>query len=82
MNVPEQIRTAARGLIEQYGETFDYLGSVEGQEAYLFKFPKDSCTGFPFLFLYDGSQATEVTGPSVFDFISLYVKDLDEPEVE
>ena len=54
MNVPEQIRTAARGLIEQYGESF----------------------------LYDGSQATEVTGPSVFDFISLYVKDLDELEVE
>lgn len=82
MNVPEQIRTAARSLIEQYGESFDYLGTFEGQEGYLFKFPEDSCTGYPFLFLYDGSKATEITGPSVFDFIDLYVEDVDELDVE
>lgn len=82
MNVPEQIRTAARGLIEQYGDSFDYLGTFEGQEGYLFKFPENSCTGFPFLFLYDGNEVAEITGPSVFDFIDLYVKDVDELEVE
>ena len=69
MNVPEQIRTTARGLIEQYGESFDYLGDFEGQKAYLFKFPDDSCTGYPFVFLLKGGKVSEITGPESFYII-------------
>lgn len=47
MNIPEQVKNEARVLIEQYGDTFEYLGIYEGQEAYVFKFPGDSCTGYP-----------------------------------
>ncbi len=66
MNIPEQVKNEARALIEQYGDTFEYLGIYEGQEAYVFKFPEDSCTGYPFVYLYDGKDATEITGPFVY----------------
>ncbi|WP_260400108.1 hypothetical protein [Phocaeicola vulgatus] len=85
MNVPEQVKNEARPLIEQYGDSFDYLGNREGQEAYLFRFPDDSTVGFPFLYLFKDGEAMEVTGPGVFDFIDLYtpgIEDADEVGVE
>lgn len=85
MNVPEQVKNEARPLIEQYGDSFDYLGNCEGQEAYLFRFPDDATVGFPFLYLFKDGEAMEVTGPGVFDFIDLYtpgIEDADEVGVE
>ena len=85
MNVPEQVKNEARPLIEQYGDSFDYLGNREGQEAYLFRFPDDATVGFPFLYLFKDGEAMEVTGPGVFDFIDLYppgIEDADEVGVE
>lgn len=82
MKVPEQIKSEARWLIEQYGDSFDYLGDYEGQEAYLFKLPEDSCTGFPFVYLFDGTHATEVTGFDAFDIIGLFIENLDMVNVE
>ena len=82
MNVPEQVKNEARPLIEQYGDSFDYLGN---QEAYLFRFPDDATVGFPFLYLFKDGEAMEVTGPGVFDFIDLYtsgIEDADEVGVE
>ena len=35
MNIPEQVKNEARVLIEQYGDTFEYLGIYEGQVAYV-----------------------------------------------
>lgn len=85
MNVPEPVKNEARRLIERYGDSFDYLGSREGQEAYLFRFPDDATAGFPFLYLFKDGEAMEVTGPDVFGFIDLYtpgVEDADEAGVE
>lgn len=85
MNVPEPVKTEARRLIERYGDSFDYLGNHEGQEAYLFRFPDDATAGFPFLYLFKDGEAMEVTGPDVFGFIDLYtpgVEDADEAGVE
>lgn len=85
MNVPEEVKHEARWLIEQYGDSFDYLGNYEGQEAYLFRFPDDATVGFPFLYLFKDGEAMEVTGPGVFDFIDLYtsgIEDADEVGVE
>lgn len=56
MNIPEQVKNEARLLIEQYGDSFEYLGKFEGQDAYVFKFPEDSDTGYPFIYLYDGKK--------------------------
>ena len=75
MNIPEQVKDEARVLIEQYGESFDYLGNHEGQEVYMFKFPADSDTGFPFVYWYKDGNVFVETGFSALESISLFVKD-------
>lgn len=82
MNIPEQVTSEARGLMNQYGGHLEYLGDADGQKAWLLRLPDDVAIGFPFLYLYKDGEAVEVTGPTVFDFIDLYVKDTDEVEVE
>lgn len=82
MNIPKQVKDEARALIEQYGDSLEYLGGYEGQEAYMFKFPEDSCTGYPFVYLYDGNTATEISGPLSLDIIGLFVEDVEESSVE
>lgn len=82
MNIPEQVKNEARVLIEQYGDTFEYLGIYEGQEAYVFKFPGDSCTGYPFVYLYDGKDATEITGPLSLDVIDSCIENIEEGDIE
>mgnify|MGYP000208445152 CR=1 FL=1 len=82
MNIPEQVKNEARGLIEQYGGNLEYLGDVDGQKAWLLHLPDDVIIGFPFLYLYKDGEAVEITGPSAFDFIDLYAKDTDEGDVE
>lgn len=82
MNIPEQVINEAQHLINEYGRHFKYLGNHEGQEAWLFVFPDDATVGFPFLYLFKDGEAMEITGLHVFDFIDLYVKDVEEPDVE
>ena len=82
MNIPEQVKNEARVLIEQYGDTFEYLGIYEGQEAYVFKFPGDSCTGYPFVYLYDGKDATEITGPLSLDVIDSCIENIEEGDID
>lgn len=72
MNIPEQVKTEAKEFIKQYGESFKYLGNIEGQEAYLFLFPEEITIGFPFLYLLKNGEVIEVSGPMVFDFIDYY----------
>ena len=74
MNIPEQVKNEARALIEQYGDTFEYLGIYEGQEAYVFKFPEDSCTGYPIVYLYDG--------PLSLDVIDSCIENIEEGDIE
>ena len=38
MKVPEQIKSAAKSLIDLYGDAFDYLGKYKGKDAFLFRF--------------------------------------------
>lgn len=80
MNIPEQVKNEARLLIERYGESFDYLGNHEGQEAYLFRFPEDATVGFPYLYLFKDGEAMGITGPHVFDFIELYISGIEDTE--
>ena len=82
MNIPEQVKNEARALIEQYGDTFEYLGIYEGQEAYVFKFPEDSCTGYPFVYLYDGKDETAITGPVSLDVIDSCIENIEEGDIE
>ena len=53
MNTPESVIKAAADLIELFGSNFDFLGAIEGKDAYQFIFPEDEETGFPIVFLYN-----------------------------
>lgn len=82
MNVPEQVKNEASYMMERYGGHLEYLGDVDGQKAWLLRLPDDLTIGFPHLYLYKDGEALHVTGSSVFEFLSLYIKDTDESEVE
>lgn len=82
MNVPEQVKNEARGLIEQFGDSFKYLGNSEGSDYYMFNFPEDATTGFPFVYqCFDGKVFT-ITGFEALDVVNSFLKDTDESEVE
>ena len=69
MDVPVKVQEVAKGLIDMYGPSFDYLGKYEGADFYMFVFPEDSNTGFP----YD--EVLEITGFPALDIIGLFVKE-------
>lgn len=82
MNIPEQVKNEARWLIEQYGDSFDYLGNHEGADYFLYKFPEDVTTGFPFVFRYGDGQVMTYSDFEALDLINLLIKDFDEVGVE
>ena len=82
MNIPEQVKNEARVLIEQYGDTFEYLGIYEARKPMCSSFRGDSCTGYPFVYLYDGKDATEITGPLSLDVIDSCIENIEEGDIE
>lgn len=66
-----------------YGDHFDYLGKFEEADAYMFHFPDDVDTGFPFVYLVKDDDKVEVISeePALF-IIDLLIKDFDEVEIE
>lgn len=73
--VPQIVKDAAKGLIKSFGENIDFLGKYEGWDAYIYNFPDDSCTGFPFVYLLRDGKVSEVTGFEALDIVRLLVKD-------
>lgn len=43
---------------------------------------RDSCTGYPFVYLYDGKDATEITGPLSLDVIDSCIENIEEGDIE
>lgn len=77
-NIPELVKATAKSLIDMYGENFSYLGMYDGAEAYVYEFPKDSCTGFPFVYLLKDDIVTEASGYIALHIIDLAAKDPSE----
>lgn len=71
-NVPQAVIEIANDLIKLYGGSFKNLGHYKGHDVYLFQFPKNSFTGFPFVYLYDAEKniAVEITGEMALDILS------------
>lgn len=71
-NVPQAVLDVANDLIKRYGESFKYLGLYKGHDAYMFQFPRNSFTGFPFVYLYDADKniAVELTGEMALNILS------------
>ena len=43
---------------------------------------QNSCTGYPFVYLYDGKEATEITGPLSLDVIDSCIENIEEGDIE
>ena len=71
MNIPEQVKNEARWLIEQYGDSFDYLGNHEGADYFLYKFPDDVTPGIPFAFRHADGKAITFSDFDAIDFIKI-----------
>lgn len=82
MKVPEQIKRAAKSLIDVYGNAFDYLGKYKGKDAFVFRFPDDANTGFPYIYLFKDDKVTEITGFEALDILNLLVENLDVVRAE
>lgn len=74
METPQQIITEAKELIEMYGSNVEYLGKNQGADYYVFKFPEDSDTGFPFVYRYVNGSVETITGFKALGIIGLFVK--------
>lgn len=74
MKVPEAVIKEAQPLIKLYGKRFKHLGDYEGQDAWMFVFPKKSETGYPAVFLEKDGQALGVCGPAALGIIRSFVK--------
>ncbi|MBE6217072.1 MAG: hypothetical protein E7124_03410 [Bacteroidales bacterium] len=80
--IPQIVKDAASELIGRYGSNIELLGKYEGADAYIYNFPDDSCTGFPFVYLHKDNKVTEITGFEALDIVNLLVENLDELSVE
>lgn len=74
-NIPQTILNAASGLIDIYGAHFSHLGQYEGQDVYMYKFPEESETGFPFVYLLSDDKVQEISGHIALDIIDQLIKD-------
>lgn len=72
---PQIVKDAAKELIKAYGGKVDFLGKHEGADTYMFKFPEDADTGFPFVYIHKDGKVTEFTGFEALYIVRLFVKD-------
>ena len=71
MKIPEVVLKEASETLEMLEETLVYLGKIgDSRDVYLLKQPIDAETGFPFVYLYDGQSAMEITGFEALDIIN------------
>lgn len=71
MKIPDIVLQEASETLEMLEGTIVYLGKIDdGREVYLLKQPVDVTTGFPFVYLYDGQNAMEITGFEALDIIN------------
>lgn len=58
---------AAAGLVEMYGPKFQFLGTRDGMDFFLFLIPEDQTTGFPSVYAYKDGQVLELPGEDAVD---------------
>lgn len=71
MKIPNKVVSKAKNLIDQYGMNIEYVGQSKDKDVYMFRFPENSTTGFPVLYLYDKKEDTVeiVSGMESFDIL-------------
>lgn len=74
MIIPKAIAEVAKETLEAEGGFVKYLGVYQGKEVY-YSAIDGACTGFPDVFLYDGSDIEWVGGFDALTLASLFIKD-------
>lgn len=79
--IPQTVKDAARDLIKMYGDAIDYLGKYEGADAYMYHFPDDSCTDYPFVYLVKEGKVDIVTESLALYIVGVFVENVDETDI-
>lgn len=68
--IPQEVKEAASFLINMYGDYIQHIGTYQDSDVYQYMFPKGTKTGFPFVFLFNGTnEVQKITGFDSFDII-------------
>lgn len=70
--IPTAVQREAQHLINRYGHNIVPLGEFKGNEYYIYKFPEETITGFPFVYAYksETDEVMEITGSMALDIIA------------
>lgn len=62
--VPNAVKDKISDLAAMYEGDVEYKGKYKGRDVYMFRFPDDTETGFPLVYLYDDEKedVAELTG--------------------
>ena len=72
--IPQSVIKEAQSLINSYGQCLEFLGNQPGVDYYVFRFPDETITGFPFVYIYDREthKAMQISGFDAIDIISKF----------
>ncbi len=75
--IPQAVVKEAGSLIKMYGENIVRIGQKGIFDIFMFKFPEDTLTGYPFVYLYDREDKTAdtITGFDALDIIGEFFKE-------
>ncbi len=70
-DIPQAVLYEASWLIEVYGCDFRKIGKYDGKIVYLYCFPENTETGYPFVYLYDEMNmiSLQITGEEALEVI-------------
>ena len=74
MNIPTEVKEAAQGLIAMYGLHIQHLGQSDGFDFYMFKFPDEEESGYPYVYQYKEGEVLTIEGYAALETIRLFVK--------
>lgn len=71
-DIPQAVLHEASWLIEEYGCAFSKIGKYDGKTVYLYCFPENTETGYPFVYLYNETKTAslQVTGEEALEIIN------------
>lgn len=73
MEIPKAVLAAAGELVDMFGPSFSLLGELDGAQFYLFEYPEDEKTGFPFVYQFkEGEPVLEITDFEALEIIRLF----------
>ena len=70
-DIPQSVIKEAQSLIDRYGQCIEFIGEKNDLDYFVFRFPENSMTGFPFVYVYNSEfdDTMEITGFDALDLI-------------